>query len=106
MQERKKNNNNQTIEMYDYYISLDWSIEGAALAYMKSNSIEPRVKDKIPANIRLIKEHIKELKGGKILTIEESTGSQWLYVELKEIVDKIIICNPLRNRLLEEGAGD
>ncbi len=104
MQERKKNNNNQTIEMYDYYISLDWSIEGAALAYMKSNSIEPRVKDKIPANIRLIKEHIKELKGSKILTIEESTGSQWLYVELKEIVDKIIICNPLRNRLLEEGS--
>lgn len=103
MQKSKKIDNSQIIKMYDYYIGIDWSIEGVAIAYMKSNSIEPRVKEKIPAEIKLIKEYLKELKGSKILTIEETTGSQWLYVELKESVDKIIICNPMRNRLLEEG---
>lgn len=104
MQQSKKNNNNQTLKMYDYYISIDWSIEGAVMAYMRSSDLEPKVKDKIPVDIRSIKENLKELKGSKILTIEETTGSQWLYVELKDSVDKIIICNPMRNRLLEEGS--
>src|SRR3990172_7093908 len=43
-------------------------------------------------------------KTGKILTIEETTGSHWLYVELLESVDKILICDPYRNSLLKEGA--
>lgn len=93
----------QPIKLYDYYIAIDWSIEGATIARMKSNSIKPIVKD-IASDIKAIKEYLKVLKGTKILTIEETTGAQWLYVELKDSVDKIIICNPLRNRLLEEGA--
>lgn len=104
MQVSKKTNNNQTVKMYDYYIAMDWSLEGVSMAYMRSNSIEPKVRDNIPAKIKIIKEYLNELKGRKILTIEETTGSQWLYVELKDSVDKIIICNPKRNRLLEEGS--
>ena len=103
MKGNKKTNNNQIIRMYDYYIAMDWSLEGVSIAHMKSNSIEPKVRDKIQANIKVIKEYLKELKGTKILTIEETTGSQWLYVELKDSVEKLIICNPGRNRLLEEG---
>ena len=38
------------------------------------------------------------------MTIEETTGSHWLYVELLESVDKILICDPYRNSLLKEGA--
>jgi transposase len=94
--------NFQKMKMFDYYIAIDWSIEGTSIARMKSNSINPAVID-IDSNIKAIKEYLKELKGTKILTIEESTGAQWLYVELKESVDKLIICNPNRNRLLEEG---
>ena len=37
------------------------------------------------------------------MTIEETTTSQWLYTELKEYVDKILICDPCRNSLLSEG---
>lgn len=103
MKRSKKTDNSQTLKMYDYYISIDWSLEGVVIAQMKSNSLEPKVRDKMQANIKVIKEYLKELKGTKILTVEETTGSQWLYVELKDSVDKIIICNPLRNRLLEEG---
>ena len=104
MKENKNTNNNQTVKMYDYYIAMDWSLEGVSMANMRSNSIEPKVRDNIPAKIKIIKEYLKELKGSKILTIEETTGSQWLYVELKDSVDTIIICNPKRNRLLEEGS--
>lgn len=103
MKESKNTDNNQTVKMYDYYIAIDWSLEGAAMAYMKSNSIEPKVRDDIPAKIKIIKECLKELRGTKILTIEETTGSQWLYVELRDSVDKMIICNPKRNWLLDEG---
>jgi transposase len=52
---------------------------------------------------RIIKEEIKSLTGSKILTIEETTTSHWLYVELKESVDKIIICDPYKNSLLKDG---
>lgn len=95
---------NDHIEMYNHYIAIDWSIEGASIARMRANSIEPMVTNNVSPTIKAIKEYIKDLQGRKILTIEETTGSQWLYVELKDTVDKIIICNPSRNRLLEEGA--
>ena len=96
--------NNQSIKMYDYYIAIDWSIEGVSIAWMRANSIKPIIVDNIPANIKAIKEHLKVLGGKKILTIEETTGAHWLYVELKDNVEKILICNPNRNRLLEEGS--
>jgi hypothetical protein len=44
------------------------------------------------------------IKGKKILTIEETTSSHWLYVEFLDCVDKILICDPYRNTLLSEGA--
>jgi hypothetical protein len=102
LQENIITDNTSKMQMYDYYIAIDWSIEGSTIARMKSNSIKPVVTD-IASNIKTIKEYLKELKGSKILTIEESTGAQWLYVELRDSVDKLLICNPNRNRLLEEG---
>ena len=33
-------------------------------------------------------EYLEELKGKIILTIEETTGAQWLYVEIKDFVEK------------------
>lgn len=47
---------------------------------------------------------MENLKGTICLTIEETSTSQWLYAELKEYVEKIIICDPYRNKLLSEGA--
>ena len=44
------------------------------------------------------------MKGSICLTIEETTTSQWLYTELKDCVEKLVICDPYRNRLLSEGA--
>ena len=38
---------------------------------------------------------LSTLPGEKILTVEESHVSQWIYVLLHEKVDKLIVCNPV-----------
>jgi transposase len=57
----------------------------------------------VPSDIEDLQAYLKHLRGTKILAIEETTTSQWLYTELKEYVDRIIICDPNRNKLLNEG---
>lgn len=100
-----KNQSRDNIEqsgLYDYYIAMDWSIETVSIARMKSNSQAAKIED-MKADIRTIKTYLKSLKGKKIMTIEETTGSNWLYVELKDSVNRLIICDPYRNSLLSEG---
>lgn len=58
----------------------------------------------MPADIKELQIYFKNLKGTICLTIEETTTSQWLYTELKDFVQKIVICDPYRNKLLSEGA--
>lgn len=89
---------------YDHYLALEWSKCNMAIARLtqKSNNNPKVIETK--ADIKLLKEYISELKGKKILTIEETTTAQWLYVELLESVDRIVICDPYKNRLLSDGA--
>ncbi|MGD8780372.1 MAG: transposase [Ignavibacteria bacterium] len=72
---------------------------------MRSNSINVKIveytNDPVE-NLKKIKKQLKEIRGKKILTIEETTTTHWLYVELKEYVEKILICDPYRNSLLSE----
>lgn len=88
--------------IYDHYIAIDWSIKNMAIARMTGKSNKISVID-VPANVKELQIYLKNLKGTKMMTIEETTTSQWLYTELKDLVDKIIICDPCRNRLLSEG---
>ena len=87
---------------YDHYIAVDWSIAIMAIARMTSRSNKITVFEG-RADLEEFKMYLKSLQGTKILTLEESTGSQWLYVELKDHVDRVILCDPYRNRLLSEG---
>ena len=38
---------------------------------------------------------INQINGERHLTFEESTISQWLYLQLKEHVDELTVCNPV-----------
>lgn len=38
---------------------------------------------------------INQINGERVLTFEESTISQWLYLQLREYVDELIVCNPV-----------
>jgi hypothetical protein len=90
-------------QFYQYYVAIDWASTQMSIARMANNSIHPKVERNLPAKLKVIKDYLRPLNGKIILTIEETTGSQWLYVELKDFVDKIIICDPYRNTLLKEG---
>ena len=88
--------------IYDYYISLDWSQAKMAIAILKRSSDETRVVE-LDSDVRRLKYFLRSLKGKKILTFEESTASQWLWVELHNHVDEIIVCDPYHNFLLSSG---
>lgn len=88
--------------IYDHYVAIDWSINNMAIARMTKKSNKITAID-IPSDIMDLKVYLKNLRGTKILAIEETTTSQWLYAELNEYVDRILICDPNRNKLLNEG---
>jgi transposase len=88
--------------IYDHFIAIDWSAINMAIARMTKKSNKITVID-VPSDIKELQFYLKNLKGTKILSIEETTTSQWLYTELKEYVDEVLICDPYRNSLLSEG---
>ena len=88
--------------IYDHYIAIDWADINMAIARITKKSNKITAID-VPSDIEDFKTYLKNLKGTKILAIEETTNSQWLYTELKEFVDRIFICDPYRNRLLSDG---
>ncbi len=88
--------------IYDHYIAIDWAQINMAIDRMTKKSNKITAID-VPSDIKDLKAYLKNLKGTKVLLIEETTTSQWLYVELRDYVDRIIICDPHRNRLLSDG---
>ena len=102
---KSKKNNSCSLtenESYDHYIALDWSEKNMAIARMGKKDTVPKIID-VPSDLKELKLYLSKLQGKKILTIEETTTSQWLYVELYEYADRIFICDPYRNRLLTDG---
>jgi transposase len=88
--------------IFDHYIAIDWSIINMAIARMTKKSNKITAID-VPSDITDLQAYLTNLKGKKVLVMEETTVSQWLYTELYDYVDKIIICDPHRNKLLSEG---
>ena len=87
---------------YDHYIALDWSLKIMAIAHMSRHETTPRVFER-PASLKELKTYLGSLKGRVILTFEESGFAHWLYLELLDEVDRIIICDPFKNKLLQHG---
>lgn len=88
--------------IYDHYVAIDWSIKNMAIARMTKKTNKITVVD-VPSDIEDCKAYLKNLKGKIVLTFEETTVANWMYTELKDHVDRLIVCDPHRNRLLSEG---
>ena len=86
----------------DHYIALDWAQKNMAVARLTNGSSKIKSID-VPANIKDLKAYLRHLRGRKTLTFEETTTSQWLFTELKGLVDDVVVCDPYRNRLLSDG---
>ena len=87
---------------FDHYVALDWSQQTMAIAHMTRRSGEPVVFER-SSDLRGLKTYLGTLKGRTVLVFEETTTAQWLYLELRDCVDRLVICNPYRNRLLSDG---
>jgi hypothetical protein len=89
--------------MFNHFVAVDWAMSNMAIARMTEKSNKITTID-VPSNIKELQIYLKNLTGSICLTIEETTTSQWLYTELRDYVDKLIVCDPYRNKLLSEGA--
>jgi transposase len=94
--------NNEIPGNYQHYIAIDWSMKYMAIARLSAGWKIPKVIER-PSDLSELKLFLTQLKGKKIVTIEETTTSHWLYLELCDYVDCILICDPFRNRLLSDG---
>jgi len=58
-------------QQYDHFIALDWSQSNMAIARMTGKSNKITVID-VPADVKELKHYLSNLKGEKILAIEET----------------------------------
>lgn len=96
------NGKSVVLENFDHYIAIDWSMKVMAIAHMTPCSKTPKVFERA-TDLKELQEYLCSLKGRIVLTIEETTTAQWLFLELFEYVDRIVICDPFWNKLLCHG---
>ena len=87
---------------YDHYIGLDWAKKNMAIARLTKEGKKAEVLD-LGTNLKVLKTYLENLRGSIAMTIEETSTSQWLYTELFEHVEKLVICNPSKNKLMQKG---
>ena len=85
--------------MTTYYIGADVHSNSTELAIERNNKIVHRYK--LPTSIAALSNVLDSLKGEKHLAIEEGPMAGWLYRNLSGKVDKLIICDPRRNKLID-----
>lgn len=88
--------------MYEVILALDWSKSNMAIARLDKDRDTPRVFER-PTDIAYLKKYISNIKESKSVTIEETSSAHYLYSELVELVDEVIVVDPYRNRLLLDG---
>jgi hypothetical protein len=87
---------------YDHYIAVDWSQSVMAIAQMRRRENIPEVFERA-ANVKELQEYLGSFRGRTIVTFEESGSAQWLYLQLVDSVERIVICDPFENKLLQHG---
>ena len=84
--------------MATYYIGADVHSNSTELAIEKRNKIVARYA--VPTTIPAISNVLDSLQGKKHLAFEEGPMAGWLYRNLNKKVDKLIACDPRRNKLI------
>lgn len=92
----------EMLEQYNHYVAVDWSQKMMAIARLTPTRKDPMIFQR-PTDLKELQQYLSLLEGTKVLVIEETTCAHWLYLELRDYVDRIIICDPFHNRLLSEG---
>lgn len=88
---------------FDHYIGVDWSCSTMAIARISAKRPNHVHVHEQQSSIEDLQVYLHEIKGRRIVVVEESTPAQWLYVKLCEHVEKMVVCDPYRNRLMLDG---
>ena len=84
--------------MKTYYIGADVHKQSTTIAVRQNKKIITMTT--IPTQIDPMIEFLEQFRGRKYLAIEESSLAAWLHCHLHDKVDKLIFCDPRRNRLI------
>jgi transposase len=84
--------------MANYYIGADVDSKMTELAIEKKEKIINRYR--VPTTIPALREVLASIPGTKFLTFEEGPMAGWLYRNLKDNVDDLVVCDPRRNKLI------
>ena len=91
--------------MATYYIGADVHSNNTELAIEQRGQIVARYS--VPTSIPAISAVLNSIQGKKILAMEEGPMAGWLYRNLNEKVDKLVVSEPRRNKLISsEGDRD
>jgi transposase len=76
-----------------YYIGLDAHSSTSTFAVVDENG-QCVLRETVKTSEQSLVHVINKIHGERHMTFEESTISQWLYLQLKDKVEKLLICNP------------
>lgn len=76
-----------------YYIGLDAHSTTSTFAVVDENG-QCVLRDTVKTAEKSLVHVINRINGERHMTLEESSISQWLYLHLKDKVDRLVICNP------------
>ena len=78
----------------DYFIGLDAHSTTSTFAVVDEKG-KCVLRDTVKTSEQNLFSVIKRVRGVRHLTFEESTISQWLWLSLRDEVDKLLVCNPV-----------
>src|SRR5258707_2549221 len=84
------------------YIGMDVHKESISIA-VRNDAGKIVMECVIETKASMILQFIDGLRGDVHVTLEEGTWAAWLYDLLKPHVTKVVVCDPRRNALLQEG---
>jgi len=85
------------------YVALDLHIASIWIVVMSAAG-KVLMELGIATSAAEIRKFFAGLRGRLTVTFEESTLSQWAYEVIEPMVEKVVVCNPRRNKYLEEGS--
>lgn len=77
-----------------YYIGLDAHCKTSTFAVVDHQG-QCVLRETVHTTEKSLSHVIHKIQGERYLTFEESTISQWLYLQLREHVDELTVCNPV-----------
>lgn len=82
------------------YIGADVDSKMTELAVRRKGKVVARRR--VPTSIRDIRQYLAEISGQTALAFEEGPMAHWMWRNLKDHVDRIVVCDPRRNKLITD----